>query len=107
MEATQQEARWTIERTEGQWRAEGSTTILDAQRIEELLNTLADMRLIQFVEDTPSDLARYGLAPPSGMISVWTTDHDHPQRLFVGAAVEGAQERYGRIEGRSAIITLP
>lgn len=111
---------WTIERKDGAWHSVSDTklateatsalvsdTVLEAERVETFLNTLADLRLLEFVEERPTDLARYGLAPPAGMISVWTANPDAPQRLLVGTAVDVSPNRYGRIEGREPVVTLP
>ena len=84
-----------------------SDTALDAALVEAFLNTLADLRLLEFVDERPQDLARYGLASVAGAISVWTANPDAPQRLLVGSAVEGTTNRYGRIEGREAVVRLP
>lgn len=97
----------TLERKDGAWKETRSGSALKAQRAEALLNTLADLRLTGFVEDAPPDLARYGLLAPAGVISLWTNEHQDPQRLLIGSAVEATPERYGRIEGRSAIVKLP
>lgn len=114
------ETGWTIERKDDTWRSVSDTeaetasvaslvsdTVLDAERVEAFLNTLADLRLIEFVEEQLKDLARYGLEPPQGTISVWTSDPEKPQRVLVGAAIESSANRYGRIEGRDAVVSLP
>ncbi len=132
--------RWTIERKGGNWEEADTHTVLDAQRVEGFLNDLADLRLSGFVDEAPTDLARYGLQPPNGTLTVWTTNRDTPQRLAIGATIEqtgsGAPRaepvapaltpvgrnperahgqrpwreskgRYGRIEGRAAVVRLP
>jgi hypothetical protein len=106
-EWTQGEARWTIEQSEGQWTLAGSSEPLTPERVEEWLDRLRDLRVNAFVEDAPSDLARDGLEPPFGTISVWTNTAATPQRLLVGSPREGTTERYGRIEGRAAVVSLP
>jgi hypothetical protein len=165
-------SEWTIERAGGDWREADSGTPLEAERVETFLSQLADLRLEGFVEEAPTDLARYGLAeaasadtaasdatsattapsdatpteaappaaaqstteagtadhapeavpaddaeaahrsteagsPPPSVIAVWTTDHDTPQRLFIGSALEGSGDRYGLIEGRHVVVRLP
>jgi len=100
-------SRWTIERVEGNWREVGSAHPLERQRVEEFLSKLVDLRLAGFEDDAPSDRAPYGLEPPHGTIAVWTTDREAPQRLSVGALMAGSANRYGRIEGRDAVVRLP
>ena len=98
---------WTIERVDGRWQHSGSNQTLETTRVEEWLGKLADLRLAGFVDDAPSDLALYGLAPAAGTITIWTTDRQDPQRLLVGSTVEGSANRYGRIEDRAAVVRLP
>lgn len=107
LEVLREGTRWTIARQDGAWKAEGADAALDAQRVEALLNEVADLRVGGFVEDVPSDLARYGLEPPRGTITVWTSDQEQPQRLLVGDPIEPSASRYGRIEGRPAVVRLP
>ncbi|MBI4342946.1 MAG: DUF4340 domain-containing protein [Candidatus Omnitrophica bacterium] len=98
---------WTITKADGRWTVEGSPDVLDPKRVEEFLSRLADLRLGGFVEDRPVDLATYGLIPPAGTLSVWLDGQDAPQRLLIGSVVEGTLNRYGRIEGREAVVRLP
>ena len=74
--------------------------------MEALLDKLADLRAGGFVDDAPLDLGRYGLSPPAGTITVWTQD-PQPQKLSVGAVIQGSTNRYGRVEGRPSVVQLP
>ncbi len=107
VEVSHEGSRWVIERTGDQWREAGTGVALDTAKVETLLRQFSDVRLSGFVDDTPSDLSRYGLHDPSATIAVWTSDPEHPQRLLIGSAIEGSTNRYGRIEGRDAVIRLP
>ncbi len=89
------------------WQEAASGKVLDTGMVEAFLNKLAELRLVDFVEDATTDLSRYGLEPAAGTISVWTVGGEEPQRMLVGAAIEGAEERYGRLERRSAVVKLP
>ena len=106
-ELTTEGAGWTIERAQDQWRATGSSAVLDAGQVERWLSQLADLRLSGFEDDAPTALSRYGLDPPSAIVAVWTMVHQEPQRLFVGATLPESTNRYGRIEGRDAVVRLP
>ena len=109
IEVLQGTTGWTIERKDGVWNSVSDTklTALDTARVEGFLNAVADLRLTGFVDEHPQDLARYGLEPPAGTISVWTTNPEKPQRLLVGTTIEGSTNRYGRMEGREAVVSLP
>ena len=107
VEVVRNKVGWRIALVEGRWRASGDNTALDEDRVGQFLGKLADVRLSGFVEDDPKDLARYGLAEPADILLVWTGRNEQPQRLLIGKTVEGSTNRYGRIEGRSAVVRLP
>ena len=107
LEVVWEGARWMMERTEGRWKAEGTAGPLDEARVEEFLNEVVDLRLGGFLDDAPEDLVRYGLEPPKGTLTVWTVADTLPQRLLVGSTIEPSTNRYGRIDGRAAIVRLP
>ncbi len=98
---------WTIERVEGQWKTAGVAQPLEAERVETFIAQLSDLQLGGFVEDHSTALARYGLNTPYGTISVWSQDQPEPQRVLIGAAVEGSADRYGLIADRGAVVRLP
>ena len=107
LEVGQGASSWMIERADAQWRIADSDVILEASKVEELLNKLSDLRVSGFMDEPSSELGRYGLSPPAGSIAVWTTGNDQPQRLWIGTAVEGSAERYGRIEARNVVVRWP
>jgi hypothetical protein len=96
-----------IEQVDEQWRALGQETALDPQQVKEFLQQLTALRVGGFVENAPTDLAPFGLDPPSGHIALWQHDRQTPERVLVGALLPASGERYGRIEGRSAVVKLP
>lgn len=107
LEVQHEEMQWTLAHIDGSWQAEGSTTALDDQLINEWLYRLADLRLSGFVDDDPQDLTPYGLEPPTGTIRLWTREVEEPQSLSLGGYVEGSASRFGMIGGRAAVVRLP
>ena len=99
--------RWSAAKEAGRWKAEGTNAELETKRVEDFLNTAADLRLGGFIEEAPADLARYGLSPPRGKLSIWTDAAESPQQLLVGEVIEKTANHYGRIEGRPAVVRLP
>jgi hypothetical protein len=96
----------TVLRQDGQWKLEGSEEPLDPKRVEDVLNTAADLRVEEFVSvnQTP---AQYGLEPPHGSITVSIDGETAPQRLLVGASAQGAPGRYAAIDGRATVVRVP
>lgn len=107
LEIARGDAKLQVERVNGQWRAAGASTALEAQRVEGLLSQLSDLRVSGFVETPLADPAQYGFQAPTGSIAVWTLNVEQPQRLVIGKAIGKTTERYGRIEGRPLVAKLP
>jgi hypothetical protein len=89
------------------WKVEGSDALLETKRVEEFLKGWETLRLVDFIDETASDLSRYGLQPPAGTLAAWIEGSTEPARVRVGSAIEGGTTRYGRIEGRQAVVSLP
>lgn len=100
-------AAWGMQRAGTGWTEQHSGAALDAAVADRVLLELTILRLERFVEEQPADLARYGLQPPAGTVTLWANGQADPERLLVGAAIAPSQERYGLIEGRAAVVRLP
>ena len=107
VEVGREQTRWLIQRSQDQWKAQGEEAPLDQERVEQFLDELGDLSLSGFVDDAPASLSAYGLEPPAGTISVWTIGEAPVQRLLVGSAIDNSSNRYGRIDGRPAVVRLP
>lgn len=97
----------TLEKDGERWQAAGTREPLDGSKAEEFLWKVRDVQAVRFVDDAPSDLARYGLDPAQGTIQVWLSGHPDPQTLLVGSAIAQGPTRYGRIAGRAPVVELP
>jgi hypothetical protein len=100
------ESQWTVLKQDGRWTLEGSEEPLDPTRVEQVLNTAADLRIEAFVSDDPAS-GPYGVEPPQGSITVWVDVEETPQRLAVGHAAQGAVGRYATIDGRQSVVRIP
>jgi len=107
IELTWKETTWTIERVDGTWRTPDTDAEFDQSRIATFLRQLSDLRISEFLDEVPSDLASLGLSPPAGSLTVWTAERDEPQRLLVGAAVGETSDRYARLQPRDVLVELP
>jgi len=105
---TQGETHWTIERTGASWReAGGTSSALDTGQVEHWLNQVAELQLRGFIAEAETNRSRFGLAPPKGVIAIWTRESTTPQQLFIGHAIGESTDRYGHIEGRTDFVKLP
>jgi hypothetical protein len=99
-----------IARTGGAWRSEAPfATRIDAEAVRGYLDALLRAEADAFVADEPKDLAAFGLASPERSVRLLASGGDSPQVGLVEVGVpaaEGAQERFGRIDGRPAVVQL-
>jgi hypothetical protein len=58
-------------------------TKADATRLKDLLTSVNNLRIEEFVEDHPSGLARYGLNQPKCEIKVWPSDGGSPKGFII------------------------
>lgn len=118
VQLTWQGQTWTLEKANEQWTLTEGRLPLETSKVEDFLGKLRDVKLTRFVEDQPSELARYGLAPPKGIIEVWEAAQQGSKQLLIGDPInqgaaparpsdEGAGGRYGRVTGRASIVELP
>jgi len=61
--------------------------------LEEALTDLGEMAVGEYVDDEPTDLAQYGLAPPQARVTA--TDNNNTLDLLIGLPTEGG--RYARL----------
>lgn len=99
-----------IARSGGAWRSEAPfSTRIDAEAVRGYLDALLRADADAFVADEPKDLAAFGLASPERSVRLRASGDAVPDvgLIEVGVPVaEGAQERFGRIDGRPAVVQL-
>ena len=99
-----------IVRTGGAWRSETPfATRIDAEAVRGYLDALLRASADAFVADEPADLAAFGLASPERSVRLRAPGDAATDVGLVEVGVpvaEGAQERFGRIDGRPAVVQL-
>lgn len=99
-----------IARSGGAWRSEAPfSTRIDAEAVRGYLDALLRADADAFVADEPKDLAAFGLASPERAVRLRASGDavSDVGLIEVGVPVaEGAQERFGRIDGRPAVVQL-
>ncbi len=80
----------------------------DDQKIGDLLATVTNARIEDFIGDGAGDLHRYGLADPRGSITLYGVDDKQGETLQIGTEVEKKKEQvYGRFLPRNGVYALP
>lgn len=111
--------RVVVERRRQRWyMTEPARTRVDADAGEALVAAILRAKSAGFILDEPTDLSRFGLAAPSGTLTVRShrkvaqgdkvlTVAD-TTRLLVGSRTGvGSEDRFGMVEGRAAIVRIP
>jgi hypothetical protein len=57
---------------------------VDEQKIKDLLNSVGNLRIVDFPDDHPSNLAIYGLSQPHASIEVWSSVLQKPDVILLG-----------------------
>ncbi len=79
----------------------------DDQKIGDLLATVTNARIEDFVGGGAGDLHSYGLAEPRGSITLYGADDKQGETLQIGAAVEKKKDQvYGRFLPRNGVYAL-
>jgi hypothetical protein len=107
--------RMLLRRTAGRWAMEQPVpTRADGDAVRRYLDALERAEADGFVEDSPADLAAFGLAQPERGVRLAGAGGDAGGAgsapvlaVDVGAeAAQGAPERFARIDGRPAVVLL-
>lgn len=104
--------RMELRRAAGRWTMLAPVaTRADADAVRRYLDALDRAEADGFVEDSPADMAAFGLAQPERMVRLTVAGGAPAQppalEVQVGDEVaQGAQERFARIDGRPAVVQL-
>jgi hypothetical protein len=93
----------------GAWTIEPGGHPADPSEVRSYLSSLRATRAVDFPDDAPTDLARYGLDAPRLTVTVATgKDGEQAQTLVLGAeATEGTEKRvYAKRADRSTVYAL-
>jgi hypothetical protein len=99
--------RVVIEKRRKRWvMTEPVRTRVDAAAGDALEAAILRARSGGFILDLPPDLSRFGLAEPSRTLTIRSSQQ--VARLLVGSRTGiGAEDRFGMVEGRAAVVRLP
>lgn len=101
------ERRIVLARGDGGWTVEGQDAVLNAGRMQALLEQVSLLRTVSFLDAGAADPSAAGLTPAVASITVGTSDGREPQQLAIGHPIGGSPNRYGRIVRREVVVELP
>ena len=94
-----------LEKKDSAWGIVGTVTAKgDSKDIEDLLNSVRASRVSSFIEENPSDLALFGLNPPSIQMTIQSGKSDS-QSLLIGAQSPGGSY-YAKTGKANNVFTL-
>jgi len=81
-------------------------TRADAAACEAFVGGILRAKSAGFILDQPPDLSSFGLAQPSGILTI--RSQQQVARLLVGSRTGvGSEDRFGMVEGRAVVVLLP
>jgi hypothetical protein len=90
------------------WVVDPGEYVADVAEVRSYLSTLRATRAVDFVDENPTDLTRFGLAPPKLDVSVFTDDDSPAASLHVGAefSADSATRLYAKRADAPNIVAL-
>lgn len=112
---TDQVDRFVIRRAGGEIELERDATgwrvvkpihaLADAQKVEDYLKKLLDLRILDYVAEDSGDLSVYGLAEGQNEISIFADGSDRHQTLRLGTDKTGVL--FGQFTARDSVYRMP
>lgn len=78
----------------------------EVTQVSQLLYSLRDLKVEDFIEDSPGNLSLYGLDKPRAAISYWTKGEEKPKSLFLGNEAEGGKGVFIKLSDSDAVYTI-
>ena len=94
-----------IKREDGRWAGQGDLAEVDAAAIDEVLNTLVDIKAIDWV-DSPQDLAGLGLDTPRAALTISASGSAAPVKLLIGGTTASGRNAYVQIDGQPTVYVV-
>jgi hypothetical protein len=96
----------TLEKENGVWKLTAPVaTEADASEVSALTSNLVSAEVQRVVEEQPTDLAKYGLAPPRTEV-VFETGSGEPRRLLLGEKTPTGSDLYAKLGSESRVFLL-
>ncbi|MFO0895126.1 MAG: DUF4340 domain-containing protein [Phycisphaerales bacterium] len=107
LESSRPPSRLVLERRDGRWSMiEPARTRVDAKALEAVVTALARVRHSGFVDESPADLALYGLARPIAAVAISGGTPAVEERVEIGSAVAEGGMACGRRTDRPPVFLL-
>lgn len=95
-----------VETTNGLFRATLAGHATDTDAIDNVLHQVSRLEALQFIEENPADLARYGLGTPYAQVTVGLSTGGLSRILLIGSAAWPEGQRYAMRQGTDVVFTL-
>jgi hypothetical protein len=101
-------SKQAVERSEeGEFRAVGVTDVqVDVDAVGDVMGLAHTVRVVRFVEEDPADLARFGLAEPSHLLTFGLTGEAGIEKTLLLGSDAGDRETYAMIRGEDVVFVL-
>jgi Domain of unknown function (DUF4340) len=97
----------TVERTNVLFRSTTEGEVPDTDRIDFIVNAVAKLVALRFVEEDPRDLVQYGLHEPARQLTLGLSGAAGINKVLLIGARSGEFELFAMIQGTDVVFTLP
>ncbi len=92
----------SLRKTDAGWTGEGELASLDDGAVQSLLQAIAELRSVDFVE-APADEERFGFASPRAVLRITPSGQVEPIEIVVGSNTPSGRNTHVRVSNQGAI----
>jgi len=96
-----------VERTDSGFRALTSREIPDANAVDQILKTIARLQVVEYIEEDPLDLEKYGLQEPIRQLIIGLTGTTGFNKVLLFGNQSASGDYYVMVQGNDVVFTLP
>ncbi|MBI5361466.1 MAG: DUF4340 domain-containing protein [Planctomycetes bacterium] len=75
-------------------------------KIETVVDSGVDLKILEFVEDNSKDLSKYGLTAPERRMAVRQAGEDEYQELLLGNYLDSGKKQYACMAGSASVVIV-
>lgn len=99
------ESSATLKKADGGWRGEGDLTDVDVEAVQSLVDTLANLKAVEFVDDPDRQLGS-GLDKPRATITATVAGAVEPVTLHIGLNTRSDRNTWARVGSQTGAVVV-
>jgi hypothetical protein len=78
----------------------------DDQKVKDFLNAVSNLRIVDYPDDHPSNLAAYGLSQPHASVEIWSSNSKTPDAILIGREKLKANQMFAKSGSDPAVYLI-